>query len=144
MRVGVPAGAYLYRKECRRASPRSRQETLLTLPPGCIQHNALLALSYTIGMKQPLIAGALGLLLMAGVHPVPGDTVKLNDRPAFRNVSISDFRDNLLVFRGVSGEYLKKPLAEVEWLAIDGRPHLTAAERAAATGNWPSTPFEMM
>jgi len=87
-------------------------------------------------MKVPLVTIGLAVSLLGGAGQLSADTVKLRDRPAFRNVTIADFRENLLVFRGVSGEVLRKPLAEVEWLAITECTHLTAAERVAATGNW--------
>ena len=77
-----------------------------------------------------------GILLLVTARPATGDTVKLTNKPAFCNVSITDFRGGRLVFRGVSGEYLRKPLEEVEWLTIDGEPALNVAEQAATAGNW--------
>ncbi|MEW6253844.1 MAG: hypothetical protein AB1716_24625, partial [Planctomycetota bacterium] len=41
-----------------------------------------------------------------------------------------------VVFRGLSGQYLVKPLGEVEWLAMDRYPRLTVPEQAAARGEW--------
>jgi hypothetical protein len=66
----------------------------------------------------------------------PADTVKLTDRPAFRNVRIIAFRDGQLTFRGVSGELLHKPLSDVEWLGLDRLPRLETAERAYAAAQW--------
>ena len=74
------------------------------------------------------------MLTVAG--RAPADTVKLANKPAFRNVVVTDFRDLRLVFRGVSRQYLHKPLDEVEWLTIDGRSDFNSAEQAAATEAW--------
>lgn len=76
------------------------------------------------------------ILLLAATSPSRGDTVKLTNRPAFRNVAVVGFRGGRVIFRGVSGQYLRKPLPEVEWLTIAGAPDLSAAERATTTGDW--------
>ncbi|MDX2198447.1 MAG: hypothetical protein SF069_05680 [Phycisphaerae bacterium] len=65
---------------------------------------------------------------------VLADSVKLLDRPVFENVAVEGFRDGKLHFRGVSGQLLKKPLAQVEWFTADNVPELTEAERAIAGG----------
>lgn len=77
----------------------------------------------------------LGMLLATG-SPTAADTVKLHGKPAFHHVHVSDFRDGRVVFRGVSGQYLRKPLAQVEWVKLDACPPLGVAERAAARGRW--------
>lgn len=79
------------------------------------------------------------ILWIAGLIDAPAwaDIVKLNGRPAFQNVTISDFRRGMLVFRGVSGETLRKPLTEVDWIAVDDQEALNTAEEAAARGFWP-------
>ncbi|GMU81894.1 MAG: hypothetical protein AMXMBFR47_17650 [Planctomycetota bacterium] len=64
--------------------------------------------------------------------PLQADTVKLTGRPAFENVRILDFRAGRLQFRGVSGEVLRKPLSEIEWLAADAAPELSEGERLRA------------
>lgn len=64
------------------------------------------------------------------------DIVKLKDKPPFRSVTITDFRDQRLVFRGVSREYLRKPLSEVAWIAVDGRADLNRAEQLRAEREW--------
>lgn len=73
------------------------------------------------------------LLLCAAAR---ADTVKLRNKPEFRHVRVTGFRDGKLVFRGVSQQYLRKPLADVEWLEIERLPALGDAERAAAIGRW--------
>jgi tetratricopeptide (TPR) repeat protein len=77
-----------------------------------------------------------GFLLLVATRPATGDIVKLTNKPVFRNVTITDFRGDKLIFRGVSEQYLRKPLDQVEYLAIDGEPELNAAEQAATAGNW--------
>lgn len=64
------------------------------------------------------------------------DTVKLVGKPEFRNVTIKDFKHGKLIFRGVSRQLLRKPLAQIAWIAIDKAPALSAAERHAAAGQW--------
>ncbi len=78
------------------------------------------------------------LAVSAPATAVHADAVKLVGRPVFRNVLISDYRDGRIIFRGVSGEYLRKPLGEVEWLECSVCPPLTVAEHAAADGHWDS------
>ncbi|MCK4340771.1 MAG: hypothetical protein KAY37_03500 [Phycisphaerae bacterium] len=60
-------------------------------------------------MFRAFFFAAIMVLLGPG-GALRADTVKLTNRPAFRNVSIRDFRPDVLIFRGVSGEYLRKPL----------------------------------
>jgi tetratricopeptide (TPR) repeat protein len=79
---------------------------------------------------------ALFLAVSAPAAAAPADAVKLVGRPVFRNVLLSDYRDGRIIFRGVSGEYLRKPLGEVEWLECAACPPLTEAEHAAAEGQW--------
>ena len=101
---------------------------------GRIRGEWLLHHHYTIGVSVRFVQQTWLLLVLGGISAA--DTVKLLNKPAFRNVTISDFRADRLVFRGVSQQYLQKPLDEVEWLAIEGRPELNSAEQAAATGQW--------
>jgi tetratricopeptide (TPR) repeat protein len=93
--------------------------------------------AYTIGMIRAFVrpAGAI-LLLLAAAPDVWADTVRLAGKPAFRNVRISDFRAGRVIFRGVSGQYLHKPLEQVVWLEIDELPQLGIAEHAGAAGHW--------
>lgn len=69
--------------------------------------------------------------------PRQPDAVKLRGKPPFVNVAVSDFRDGILVFRGVSGEYLHKPLAEIEWMRVAAAADFSEAEQCAARGFWP-------
>ncbi len=92
---------------------------------------------YTIGMPLRLlrVLAATGPLALAAAS---ADTIKLTNSTVFRAVRTVDFRENRLVFRGVSGQYLRKPLEQVAWFELDGRPALSAAEQQAAAGNWPA------
>lgn len=67
---------------------------------------------------------------------VRADTVKLHAKPAFQNVQVTDFRRGRLIFRGVSRQYLRKPLEQIEWVAIDGLTSLSLAEQRIALGRW--------
>lgn len=87
-------------------------------------------------MRRPVLHLALGVLLTLSV-PARPDTVKLTARPAFDNVIVSDFSRGRLVFRGISGQILRKPLAQIEFVRIPGHPDLFDAELAAVAGNWP-------
>ena len=81
--------------------------------------------------RAAILAGAAWL--SAATHD---DTVKLAGRPPFQNVALTDFRGGRVVFRGVSGEYILKPLGEVEWLSLTGRSDINAGEEASATADW--------
>ncbi len=88
-------------------------------------------------MSRPRFAFSLAIgVVLTIVVPLHADTVKLTGRPEFRGVSVRGYGRDRLTFRGVSGEYLRKPLAQVEWVAIDRLPELTAAESAFAAGDW--------
>ena len=90
-----------------------------------------------IGMMRNFLAKSVLLAAVCALcAPACADTVKLTDRPAFLNVRVIDYHDKRLHFRGVSRQVLRKPLAEVEWLAIDELPDFTAAEQALITGDW--------
>ena len=71
--------------------------------------------------------------LVAAAYPVCGDVVKLFDKPAFEDVQVSGFRDGRLLFRGVSGQVLRKPYEHVEWIELADRPRLSDAESHRAT-----------
>jgi tetratricopeptide (TPR) repeat protein len=76
-------------------------------------------------------------LVFAGALPTAwSDCVKLRDKPAFRGVTVTDFRRGGIVFRGLSRQYLHKPLEQVDWIEIDKAPAFNAAERAGAAGKW--------
>lgn len=64
------------------------------------------------------------------------DTVLLQDRPPFRRVEVLGLRDGRLVFRGVSGEVLRKPIEELAALELEALPSFTQAERARLAGDW--------
>jgi len=76
------------------------------------------------------------LLLPAHVGGAWADTVKLQGKPAFRNVQVTGFRNGCLVFKGVSRQHLRKPLAQIEWVEMDRVAALGPAERARAAGQW--------
>lgn len=65
-----------------------------------------------------------------------GDTVTLRDKPPFRNVQIVDVRHGKIVFRGVSGETIQRPLSAVEWVEIEAMPRFSALEKASSAGQW--------
>jgi hypothetical protein len=79
---------------------------------------------------QRLFLCALSLILAA--PPAGADSVKLRGRQVFENVRIETIEAGRLVFRGVSGETLRKPLASVEWLECTQVPKLSEAEAALA------------
>ena len=89
-----------------------------------VSRTALVAISSCLALSVASPTGA------------PADTVTLVGRPPFEHVSIIDFRNGDLVFRGISRETLRKPLSEVSRLAIDTLPELSAAEQAAEAGLW--------
>ncbi len=64
------------------------------------------------------------------------DEVELRGRPLFREVRIEALRENLLVFRGVSGFMLRRPLEQIELIQVDGCDALNAAERLRRAGDW--------
>lgn len=66
------------------------------------------------------------------------DVVHLHDREPLRNVRITDLRDGRLVFRGVSREFLRKPVDAVAAIEVDDLPGVGLAESAAADGDWPT------
>jgi tetratricopeptide (TPR) repeat protein len=82
--------------------------------------------------RAAILAGAA--LLSAAAH---ADTVKLAGRPPFQNVAVTDFRGGRVAFRGVSGEYIRKSIGEVEWVCLAGQPDINAAEGFAAAADWP-------
>ncbi len=86
-------------------------------------------------MRRPALHLTLGVLLTLAA-PARPDTVKLTGRPAFDHVIVSDFSRGRLVFRGVSGQILRKPLAQIEFIHLPGHPELFEAEQAAVAGNW--------
>jgi hypothetical protein len=63
------------------------------------------------------------------------DVIKLRHKPPFRNVQIVALRDDVVVFRGVSRERLRKSLDDIQWIELDDLPELTDAERAAVMGD---------
>ncbi len=69
---------------------------------------------------------------------VSADEVTLLGKPPFRKVEVLGFRDARVVFRGLSGQVLRKPLRDVQWIELDRAPQFTAAERAAGDGLWPA------
>lgn len=80
------------------------------------------------------------VLQLLAVLTLPGaawaDIVTLTQRPPFQDVTILDYRDGYLVFRGVSQQVLRKRITELAWLEAPGQPALTEAERLARTGDW--------
>ncbi|RMF83387.1 MAG: hypothetical protein D6744_04810, partial [Planctomycetota bacterium] len=80
---------------------------------------------------RTLIAALSTSVLMLAAR-AGGDTVKLTDRPAFEDVVVTGYRNDRLLFRGVSGQTLRKPVTEVEWFTCSQRPLLSDAERHRA------------
>jgi hypothetical protein len=78
---------------------------------------------------------ALGIAGLLPVWSVSADTVTLAGSPPFRNVSITDVRHGRLIFRGVSGETLQKPLGRVTAVELDELPQLVQADESAAAGD---------
>jgi tetratricopeptide (TPR) repeat protein len=64
------------------------------------------------------------------------DIVKLAGKPPFAQVRLTGFSDGEICFRGVSGYVIRKRLAEVEYLRIEGAEALDHAEASAASGAW--------
>ncbi len=76
---------------------------------------------------------AISALFLAA-PPTLSDTVKLTNRSPFEDVQLTFFGQNAIIFRGVSGEHLRKPLDEIEWLAIDDAAAFSRAEQALHRG----------
>lgn len=74
--------------------------------------------------------------IITATLPVFADTVVLTGRPPFEGVTVLDFRQDHLVFRGVSDQILRKPLTEIDSIELDDHTIFTAAETAAARGDW--------
>lgn len=72
------------------------------------------------------------------VARVSADTIRMRNKPPFRNVEVTDFRSGLLSFRGVSRELIRIPVAQVERVEIPSLKVLSEAENAVAEGNWPA------
>ncbi len=64
--------------------------------------------------------------------PARGDFIQIIEKPAFDNVQAKDFRERLLIFRGVSGQLLRKPVDQIVTLRLNDFPELTRAEDLAA------------
>lgn len=98
----------------------------------------LLRSPYTIGMFRAFLwsVSAAILCLGSGFSPVRADTVALVGKPPFESVRITDCRRGKITFRGLSGEYLRKSLRQVDWLACDQLESLTDAENSARQGNY--------
>lgn len=82
--------------------------------------------------RSALILFVFGTGFFSG--PADTDTVKLAGRPAFRGVAVHGFHAGHVLLRGASGQILRKPLEQVEWLELEGRPEFNAAEQARAAG----------
>lgn len=76
----------------------------------------------------------LPISLIFVANPLKADTVTLAGRPAFENVQVLDCRGGKIAFRGVSGEVLRKSLAEVQQIETESTPDLNTAERLRAGG----------
>lgn len=85
-------------------------------------------------------ASVLRIAFISGLWALSGeifaDTVKLHGKPAFRNVRVTNFTQGRVVFQGVSREFLRKPLSDVEWLETGANAALGPAEQAAARRDW--------
>lgn len=88
-------------------------------------------------MARPaLLYLAIALLPLLAI--ARADEVKLFGKPLFRNVVVTAFEDGRLVFRGISGESIRKPLPQIEWVRSEAAPTLSAAETALQAGNGPA------
>ncbi len=82
------------------------------------------------------ITPAAALLLAAGGALSSADTVVLRNKPPFHNVAVVAYKQGIVHFRGISKQTLRKPIEEIQSLAIDAAVHLAEAENAAADGRW--------
>jgi tetratricopeptide (TPR) repeat protein len=87
-------------------------------------------------MNPTILRFTCGLFLLVHAGDAGADTVKLRGKPAFRNVQVVGLRDGRLVFKGVSRQHLRKPLAQIEWVEVDRVATLGPAERARAAERW--------
>ena len=78
----------------------------------------------------------LFFFLPAATSLARADTVELLDAPPFHQVTLRDFSGTHVIFRGVSGEFLRVPLTRVSRLEIDSLPDFGAAEQARAAADW--------
>ncbi|TWT46141.1 hypothetical protein RAS1_25890 [Phycisphaerae bacterium RAS1] len=90
-----------------------------------------------MGCTRSRISAGILIAAALAARAAAADTVKLSGRPPFVGVRIVAFREHRLIFRGVSGELLRKPHAEIEWIEADDLPRLGEAEHAAAEGRDP-------
>lgn len=78
----------------------------------------------------------LAAAILAGSSAGDSDEVKLREKAVFQDVHIVRLTGGKLVFRGISGQLLRKPFEQVEWFTLSDNPGLTAAEHLAARGQW--------
>lgn len=95
--------------------------------------------TYSIGMfRASRCKIALGIASILVVCRTPADTVVFTGKPPFRNVAITDIRHGRLLFRGVSGETVQKPLGLVTSVALDTLPQFAQSDDAVAAGDYDS------
>lgn len=119
------------------ASRKSTARQLKPEPGQGFSSRCPYARAYTIGVIRRSFCniGLTALAFLAGTQAgANADVVKLRDKPPFRKVQISEIRDGRIVFRGISGQTLSKPLEQVEWIEVDALPALGAAEKARLAG----------
>jgi tetratricopeptide (TPR) repeat protein len=64
------------------------------------------------------------------------DDVQLVGRPLLDGVDVYSYTSGKVVFRGKSGQDLRKDLADVVWLRIAGQTTFNKAEQLRKVGNW--------
>lgn len=88
--------------------------------------------------RRNAIGGACALIAWCGAARVAtADEVRLIGKQTFERVHITGFKNGLLSFTGLSGETLRKPIAQIEVAICDRFPELALGEQAAEAGAWP-------
>lgn len=86
--------------------------------------------------RRLAIATAAACALAAGGALSSADTVVLRNKPPFTNVTVVAYKQGIVHFRGISKQTLRKPIEEIQSLAIDAAVHLAEAENAAEDARW--------
>jgi tetratricopeptide (TPR) repeat protein len=87
---------------------------------------------------RPSVLQALVFATISAAGLTRADVVELAGQTPFHAVRVIDCRGERLVFRGVSEQVLRVPLARVQLLEITGQTSFNAAEAAARRGDWPA------
>ena len=90
-------------------------------------------------MPSQLTAAAT-LLILAAARVAAADTLYVGEtgkQPiAVNGVKVLDLQGDSLIYQTSGGEQLKKPLSQMQQIAIDGETDFDAAEKAYAGGDW--------